>query len=66
MEDFISLFSSIPCHLKYFETANEKIPKMHYFIMEFHKTNFYCFICCLWDEMKLIDINTSFVGFHFF
>jgi hypothetical protein len=39
---------------------------MHYFILEIHKTNFYCFICCLWDEMKLIDLNTSFVGFYFF
>jgi hypothetical protein len=40
MEDFISLFSSMPCDLKYFETANETTPKMHDFILELHSIKF--------------------------
>jgi hypothetical protein len=36
IEDFISLFSKMSCYLKYFETTNETIPKMHDFILEFH------------------------------
>jgi hypothetical protein len=36
IEDFISLFSRMSCHLKCFETTNETIPKMHDFILKFH------------------------------
>jgi hypothetical protein len=41
MEDFISLFSKISCHLKYFETVNETTPKIYDFILEFYNTKFY-------------------------
>jgi hypothetical protein len=41
MEDFISLFSKISCHLKYFETVNETIPKIYDFILEFYNTKFH-------------------------
>jgi hypothetical protein len=41
MEDFISLFSRMSCHLKYFEILNETTTKMHDFILEFHSTKFY-------------------------
>jgi hypothetical protein len=41
MEDFISLFLSMPYHLKCFETTNETTPKIHDFILEFHNTKFY-------------------------
>jgi hypothetical protein len=41
MEDFISLFSRLPCHQKYFETVNEITPKIHDFILEFYNTKFY-------------------------
>jgi hypothetical protein len=40
MEDFISLFPSMSCHLKCFETVNETT-KMHDFILRFHNTKFY-------------------------
>jgi hypothetical protein len=38
MEDFISLFSIMSYHLKYFEEVNEATSKTHDFILEF---NFY-------------------------
>jgi hypothetical protein len=38
MEDF---FPRMTCHLKYFETVDETIPKMHDFILEFYNTKFY-------------------------
>jgi hypothetical protein len=41
MEDFISLFLRITCHLKYFEIINETTPKMHDFILEFHNIKLY-------------------------
>jgi hypothetical protein len=41
MESFILLFQRMPCHLKYFETANETTPKMQAFILEFYNTKFY-------------------------
>jgi hypothetical protein len=39
MDDFILLFPSMLCYLKYFETANETIAKIHDFILVFHNTN---------------------------
>jgi hypothetical protein len=86
MQNFISLFPSMLCHLKCFETANQTTPKMHDFILEFHNIIYFIlfhwlptptclgikswllllFIGCLWDEMKLIDPNASFMGFYFF
>jgi hypothetical protein len=41
MEDFISLFLRIPCHLKCFEIVNDVTHKMYDFILEFHNTKFY-------------------------
>jgi hypothetical protein len=41
IEGFISLFSILSCHLKYFETVNETAPKIYDFILEFHITKFY-------------------------
>jgi hypothetical protein len=41
VQDFISLFSRVSCHQKYFEIINETTLKMHDFILEFHNTNFY-------------------------
>jgi hypothetical protein len=40
-EDFISWFSSMSCHLKYFEIANGTTPKMHDFILDFNNIKFY-------------------------
>jgi hypothetical protein len=51
MEDFISLFSSLPYHLKYFQTANETTHKMHDFILEFHNTKLY-FVLLVVYRMK--------------
>jgi hypothetical protein len=41
MEDFISLFSIMSYHLKYFEDVNETTSKTHDFILEFRNINFY-------------------------
>jgi hypothetical protein len=41
VQDFISLFPKMPYHQKCLETVNETTPKMHGFILEFHKTKFY-------------------------
>jgi hypothetical protein len=41
MENFISLFLRIICHLKYFETVNETTSKIYDFILEFDNTKFY-------------------------
>jgi hypothetical protein len=51
MEDFISLFISMLCHLKCIETTNEKTSKIYYFILEFHNTKFY-FVLLVLYEMK--------------
>jgi hypothetical protein len=40
-QDFISLFSRMPCHQKCFDIVNEITLKMHGFILEFHNTKFY-------------------------
>jgi uncharacterized protein YutD len=41
MEDFVLLFPRMTRHLKCFKTTEEKISKMHDFILEFHNTKFY-------------------------
>jgi hypothetical protein len=41
MENFISLFLRMLCHLKYFETINETTPKMYDFILKFNNIKFY-------------------------
>jgi hypothetical protein len=50
-EDFISLFQIMLCHLKYFETVNKIILKIHDFIIEFHNIKFY-FVSLVVYEMK--------------
>jgi hypothetical protein len=51
IEDFISLFSKMTCHLKYFETVNKTTYKMHDFIVELHNTKFYIVLLVVF-EMK--------------
>jgi hypothetical protein len=51
LEDFISVFPSMPCHLKCFETVNKTTPKIHDFILKFHNTKFY-FVLLVVYEMK--------------
>jgi hypothetical protein len=41
MENYISLFLRITCHLKYFKTVNKTISKIYDFILEFDNTKFY-------------------------
>jgi hypothetical protein len=41
MENFISLFLRMLCHLKYFETINETTPKIYDFILKFNNIKFY-------------------------
>jgi hypothetical protein len=41
LEDLISLFSRMSCHLKCFETVIETTSKRYDFILEFYNTKFY-------------------------
>jgi hypothetical protein len=53
-------------HQKYFETINKTVPKIHDFILEFYNTKFYVVpLVVLLDGMKLIELNTNFILFHF-
>jgi hypothetical protein len=66
MENFILIFLRMSCHVKCFETANKTTPKMNNFILEFYNTNFCFFIGCLYDEMKLINVNACYMRSYFF
>jgi hypothetical protein len=51
MDDFISLFLTMPFHLKCFKTVNETTLKIRDFIVEFYSTKFY-FVLLVVYEMK--------------
>jgi hypothetical protein len=61
--NFISLFSKMLGHQKYFKIVNKITSKIHCFILEFHNTKFY--IILLVDDIKLIDPNINFFFYLF-
>jgi hypothetical protein len=49
MEGFISLFSRLSCHLKYFKIINKITHKIHDFILEFHNIKFYVVLLVIYE-----------------